>query len=415
MSDVCIVGLGYVGLPTAILCAMSGHEVVGVDINTEVVEKLNKGEVHIVENGLDALLKRCLADKKFKAVLAPLEADTFVIAVPTPFEKDSHAPVLDFIKAATQSIAPKLREGNTVILESTSPVGTTVLVCEWLQEMRPDLLFPVSDSSAADVNIAYCPERVLPGRAMQEINQNDRIIGGLSNNCSEAARNFYKTFVDGDCFITNANTAEMCKLAENSFRDVNIAFANELSMMCEHFDLNVWELISLANRHPRVSILNPGVGVGGHCISVDPWFIIHKFPETAKLISTARKVNTLKADWVVDKVKSAILDLVQHGKLMNEIKICCLGLSYKENIDDLRESPALHIVQELINQLDCCINVVEPNSNQEKILDIQLVSIENALENADIVVPLVAHDEFKNIDFRKSNLIDCIGLCEPKA
>jgi len=331
-------GLGYIGLPTASLLATKGNHVLGVDINPLTVETINRGEIHIVEPDLDILVRSAVHSGNLKAALVPEGADIFILAVPTPF-KDDHIPDISYIEAATRTIAPYLVSGNLFILESTSPVGTTERVRDILTEERPDL-FPLQSksSNSPSIYIAHCPERVLPGQILRELISNDRIIGGIDQASRENTAEFYRTFVSGDVFVTDARTAELAKLTENAFRDVNIAFANELSLICDRLGINVWELIELANHHPRVNILQPGPGVGGHCIAVDPWFIVNAAPEESRLIRTAREVNDCKPGWVIDKVK------VKARRFNNPV-IGCLGLTFKANIDDLRESPALDITQ----------------------------------------------------------------------
>lgn len=392
-NKICMVGLGYIGLPTAAILASRKVNVIGVDVNQSVVNKINKGEIHIVEPDLDILVQGTVNAGYLKAYTAPQQADAFIIAVPTPFKGDNHEPNLDYIESAVKAIAKVLQKGNLIILESTSPVGTTEKMVKWLSKERPDLSFPQQADEATDVNIAYCPERVLPGQVIRELVDNDRIVGGMTQTCTDRAISLYKIFVEGDCLATNAPTAEMSKLTENAFRDVNIAFSNELSLICDEEGINVWELISLANRHPRVNILQPGCGVGGHCIAVDPWFIVSAHPKTAKLIATARRVNDNKPVFVVDQVKSAIKDI-------KKPTVACLGLAFKPDIDDLRESPALEITKNLSDVTDFTIITVEPNieelpsvlSNRK---NISLVDTEYALENADIVVILVSHKHFK--------------------
>lgn len=391
-----MIGLGYIGLPTAAILASRGVDVIGVDINSQAVETINRGDVHIIEPGLDAVVKGVVQAGKLRASLKPEEAEAFIIAVPTPF-REGFQPDLSYVQAAAESIAPFLRKGNLVILESTSPVGTTDQMTKWLQEARPDLTFPLEHGDEADIQIAYCPERVLPGKVLRELTENDRVIGGMSPNCTKKTVDLYKIFVDGQCLTTNARTAEMVKLTENSFRDVNIAFANELSMICDELGINVWELIPLANRHPRVSILQPGPGVGGHCISVDPWFIVDRSPKTAKLIRTAREVNDHKPQFVLEKIFQALSNF-------DTPQVACLGLAFKPNIDDLRESPALHIVEKLVKNTKAKITAVEPNveSLPKSLAGYDNVvleeDIEAAIKKADIVVLLVDHKEFFQID-----------------
>ncbi|UFH59222.1 UDP-N-acetyl-D-mannosamine dehydrogenase [Sulfurovum mangrovi] len=392
-KKICVVGLGYIGLPTAALLANRSYYVHGVDVVQSTVDTINRGEIHIVEPELDTFVKAAVNSGKLKADLKPTEADIFIIAVPTPFH-DGYVPNIDYVVSATKSIAPYVKEGNIVILESTSPVGTTDKVAEVLAENGID---------TNKVHVAHCPERVLPGHIMRELVENDRIVGGITPEATEATAEFYKTFVDGEVLETNAKTAEMAKLTENSFRDTNIAFANELSILCDKFDIDVWELIALANRHPRVNILQPGAGVGGHCIAVDPWFIVHAGGEDAKMIRTAREVNTYKTEWAIEKIKNAALAFEnEHGR---KAKIACMGLAFKPDIDDLRESPALYIAKRLTAELENVI-CVEPNipldyfTNHESQVTnhLKLVEYQEAVEKADVVTFLVAHKEFKNLE-----------------
>ena len=398
-SCISIVGLGYIGLPTAAVLASRGINVIGIDVNPEIVETINDGRIHIVEPELDVLVRNAVHAGKLKAFTKPQQAQVFLIAVPTPITAD-HQPDLTYVEKATRSIARVLEKGNLVILESTSPVGTTELMAKWLSEERPDLTFPHQAGTLADVNVAYCPERVLPGAVIRELVQNDRVIGGLTARCAERASDLYKTFVQGDCLISNARTAEMTKLTENAFRDVNIAFANELSLICDKTGIDVWELISLANRHPRVNILSPGPGVGGHCIAVDPWFIVASAPETAKLIRQSREINDYKPRWVADKVRNAIKQLRQ---TKSGISVACLGIAFKANIDDLRESPSLEIVKSLVQDKETQILVVEPfikqlPSSLVSHSNVKLLSLKDALEQSDIVVLLVDHNDFRDIE-----------------
>lgn len=411
-NKVCVIGLGYIGLPTAAVFASRKVKVLGVDINQQAVDTINQGKIHIVEPELDILVHAVVKDGYLKAATLPDEADAFIIAVPTPFKGEDHEPNLDYIKAASKSVAKVLKKGNLVILESTSPVGATEQMAKWLADERPDLTFPHQIGEESDIKIAHCPERVLPGQVIRELVENDRIIGGMTQQCTEQATKLYKIFVQGECIKTNARTAEMAKLTENSFRDVNIAFANELSILCDKLDINVWELIKLANRHPRVNILQPGCGVGGHCIAVDPWFIVHQNPNEAKMIKTAREVNDNKPNFVIQKIKERV-------KGISQPKIACLGLAFKPDIDDLRESPALDIVIKLANERDNQILAVEPNIKQLPLklqdkTNIELVSLTQALDEADIVVVLVKHREFvqvrNNISYRKNILNFCGNL-----
>lgn len=411
-KHICVIGLGYIGLPTAATFAAHGIKVTGVDVNQHAVDMINQGKVHIVEPDLDALVRDVVAQGKLSAQTTPLEADAYIVAVPTPF-KDDYQPDLKYIEAASKALAPFLKKGNLVILESTSPVEATEQMSAWLSEARPDLSFPQQKGEEADILVAHCPERVLPGKVLQELISNDRIIGGMTPRCSKAACELYKTFVKGECIETNARTAEMCKLTENSFRDVNIAFANELSIICDKLDINVWELISLANRHPRVNILQPGPGVGGHCIAVDPWFIVAKTPEQARLIRIAREVNDAKPEWVIDQVKIKIAEFLQANpnKTIQDVTIACYGLAFKPDIDDLRESPALEITKKLAEQ-GLNILAVEPNIEAYKDIDnenFQLVSIEESL-HTDIKLILVKHSKFSNLNFKDNRYtINAVG------
>lgn len=399
-ETISVIGLGYIGLPTAAIFASKGKKVVGVDINARAVETINRGAIHIVEPDLDQVVHAAVTRGDLRATTQPEAADAFLIAVPTPF-KDEHQPDLRFVKAAAESIAPVLKKGDLVILESTSPVGSTEQMADWLAAARPDLRFP-QHGDTPDIFVAYCPERVLPGQVMVELINNDRVIGGMTPACSARASELYRLFLKGECVETNARTAEMCKLTENSFRDVNIAFANELSLICADQGINVWELIALANRHPRVNILQPGPGVGGHCIAVDPWFIVAQNPELARLIRTAREVNDAKPQWVLDQVKTALADcLTQTGKRASDITIACFGLAFKPNIDDLRESPAVGVAQKIAEWHSGTTWVVEPHIEQlaEALADkAMLVSAGQALEQADILVMLVDHRAFRAID-----------------
>jgi len=416
-ETISIIGLGYIGLPTATLFASRKKKVIGVDINPHVVDTINQGKIHIVEPELDMLVHSAVTEGFLRATTQPEPADAFLIAVPTPFT-DGHKPDLSYIEAAAKAIAPVLARGNLVILESTSPVGTTEKLANWLAEARPDLSFPQQAGEGADIQIAYCPERVLPGKVVHELVANDRVIGGLTHKATEMASALYKTFVEGELALTNARTAEMCKLTENSFRDVNIAFANELSMICDKLGIDVWELIALANRHPRVNILQPGCGVGGHCIAVDPWFIVDTTPNEARLIRTAREVNDHKPKWVLEKVKAAIADSLARkpGSTMADIKVACLGLAFKPDIDDLRESPAVEIAQH-IAQLGCQVLAVEPNievlPGKLKTVILSLNSLNDALMVADVVCVLVKHKPFIDsvLDIRNHGMvIDAVGL-----
>lgn len=412
-----MIGLGYIGLPTATLFASRKKHVIGVDVSEHAVNTINQGRIHIVEPELDILVRAAVSEGYLRATLTPEPADAFLIAVPTPFT-NGHKPDLSYIEAAAKAIAPVLAKGNLVILESTSPVGTTDKLAQWLADARPDLTFPQQTAEAADIQIAYCPERVLPGRVVHELVSNDRVIGGMTKTATYMAATVYKTFVRGELIGTTARTAEMCKLTENSFRDVNIAFANELSIICDKLDINVWELIALANRHPRVNILQPGAGVGGHCIAVDPWFIVATTPDEARIVRTAREVNDHKPEWVLEKVKASIAGVLAKnpGSTMADIKVACLGLAFKPDIDDLRESPALEICEH-VAELGCQVLAVEPNINcLPQSLNgpaITLTSVEDALEKADVMCVLVKHQPFIEAIERiqiHTDIIDAVGL-----
>jgi UDP-N-acetyl-D-mannosaminuronic acid dehydrogenase len=381
-KKVCVVGLGYIGLPTAALLASNGFTVVGVDLNAHAVETINQGRIHIVEPDLDAYVRSAVAAGRLKAYAKPQAADIYMICVPTPFHPGDGIPQpnIDYVLAATRSIAGLVKPGDMVILESTSPVGTTQQMADVLAQAGVDV---------AQVHIAYCPERVLPGKIMTELVENDRVVGGLTPEATQAVSSFYRTFVRGAVLETDAKTAEMCKLTENSFRDVNIAFANELSLICAKEGINVWNLIQLANRHPRVNILQPGAGVGGHCIAVDPWFIVARDPENARLIRTAREVNNNKTVWVIDQIKIAVADA--SARTGRKPKVACMGLAFKPDIDDLRESPAVHIADALLSQ-GYEIVAVEPNIEAHD--RFTLVSLEDALKTADVFAVLVKHREF---------------------
>ncbi|MNC12287.1 UDP-N-acetyl-D-glucosamine 6-dehydrogenase [compost metagenome] len=416
-ATISVIGLGYIGLPTAAVFASRKKQVIGVDVNQNAVDIINRGQIHIVEPDLDMVVHAAVTEGYLRATTQPEPADAFLIAVPTPFMGD-HVPDLTYIESASKSIAPVLKKGDLVILESTSPVGATEQMAAWLAFARPDLTFPQTHGENSDIRIAHCPERVLPGHVLRELVQNDRVIGGMTPKCSELAISLYKVFVQGECIVTNARTAEMCKLTENSFRDVNIAFANELSMICDELGINVWELIRLANRHPRVNILQPGPGVGGHCIAVDPWFIVSKTPEQAQLIRTAREVNDSKPDWVIEKVKVAVAEFLQANpdKTAKEVTIACFGLAFKPDIDDLRESPAAAITKNITMNHPGRTVAVEPNIDNlpENLLHrLELCSLEKALLETDVVVLLVDHKEFKSLDKKTictKKLIDTRGI-----
>lgn len=411
-NTICILGLGYIGLPTAAALANMGKKVIGVDINPSIVAAVNQCDVQTVEPKLREYVEQAVEKGFLFATTSVQQADAFVIAVPTPLK--ANEPDLSYIQNVAAAIAPHLQKGNLVILESTSPLGTTEQLAKWLAQARPDLRFPTLCQTEIDIHIAYCPERVLPGKIMEELFENNRIIGGLSDKCSEQAVNLYRIFANGKCLTTDARTAEMCKLVENSYRDVNIAFANELSMICDDVGLNVWELIKLANQHPRVNILQPSAGVGGHCIAVDPWFIVAKSPERARLIQTAREVNDSKPHWVLDKIKAAIADcaMVQDCK-PSELTIACLGLAFKPDVDDLRESPALAITQSVADWHTGKVLAVEPHIQTLLLEKVQLVEFDVALKHADILVLLVDHSLFKQVrreQISQQHIVDCRGL-----
>jgi UDP-N-acetyl-D-mannosaminuronic acid dehydrogenase len=416
-ETISIVGLGYIGLPTAAVFASRKKKVIGVDVNQRAVDTINRGQIHIVEPDLDMVVHAAVVEGFLRATTKPEPADAFLIAVPTPF-KDGHQPDMAYIESASKSIAPVLKHGDLVILESTSPVGATEQMAAWLAEARPDLTFPQTHGEASAIRIAYCPERVLPGHVLRELVQNDRVIGGMTTKCSEAAARLYKTFVEGDCVITNSRTAEMCKLTENSFRDVNIAFANELSIVCDKLGVDVWNLIKLANRHPRVKILQPGPGVGGHCIAVDPWFIVSAAPEETPLIRTSREVNDGKPSWVIDKVEQAIARYLQAhpNKSIADVTVACYGLAFKPDIDDLRESPALEIALRLSQLPSIKLVAVEPNIDELPVsckqANIELVEFEDARKHAQIAVLLVAHRTFRDMsnDWSDQLVVDACGL-----
>lgn len=384
-QKIVVMGLGYIGLPTASMLATKGHSVLGIDVNSETVEIINSGKIHIVEPDLDVLVRSAVNSGNLRASLIPEEADTFILAVPTPFKKENgneKAPDLSYIEAATICIAPFLKQDDLVILESTSPVGTTELVEKIIDKERPEL--------KNKVHVAHCPERVLPGQILRELVDNDRIVGGNTKFAVQKAVALYKSFCNGYILETDSRTAELSKLVENSFRDVNIAFANELSLICDRLGINVWETISLANRHPRVNILQPGPGVGGHCIAVDPWFIVASAPEESRLIRTAREVNDAKPLWVINKIRA------KAEKFKSPI-IGCLGLTFKANIDDLRESPAMEIVQQIKLLKIGKVMVCDPNVAPGK-TDFPIYPLKDVLNQADIIVLLVDHVEFMDID-----------------
>ena len=395
----CFVGLGYIGLPTAIIAATHGIEVIGVDINKSVVEKTNAGELHIVEPGLEALLQKVVASGALRASTTPEVADAYFMVVPTPFKGD-HQPDISYVEAATRSVLPLLKEGDLYVIESTSPVGTT--------DKMKDLIFAERPELEGKIYIAYCPERVLPGNVIYELEHNDRVIGGMNDASTDKAIAFYAQFVKGQLHRTNCKTAELCKLTENSSRDVQIAFANELSLVCDKAGINVWELIALANKHPRVNILQPGCGVGGHCIAVDPYFITAVYPAESRIIADAREVNNYKSLWCAEKVKNAMLTFEKDHK--RKPVVAMMGLAFKPNIDDLRESPAKQIVSRVMqgcNNADFLI--VEPNIQSHKVF--KLTNYKEAYENADIIVFLTAHKEFVDLEYDVDKVIlDFCGI-----
>lgn len=392
------IGLGYIGLPTAAVVAQHGIQVFGVDVNPKVVETINRGEIHIIEPGLKVVVKECITKGLFNASLTPKVADIHLIVVPTPF-KGNHEPDISFVEAGTRSVLPFLKEGDIYIIESTSPVGTTEKMAELIFRERPELI--------DKIYVAYCPERVLPGNVLYELVHNDRSIGGINEASTEKAMGFYQTFVKGELHKTDARTAEMCKLTENSSRDVQIAFANELSLICDKAGINVWELIQLANKHPRVNILQPGAGVGGHCIAVDPYFITSEYPRESRIISTAREINNYKAFWCAEKTKNAMLEF----ELKNGAKplTALMGLSFKPDIDDLRESPAKYIAQKVMQSEQNNFLVVEPNIREHSVF--KLTNYQEAYQRADIIVFLVAHKEFKTLIYNEDkNILDFAGV-----
>lgn len=395
----CFMGLGYIGLPTAIIAAKHGINIVGVDINPSVVEQTNAGHLHIVEPGMEEMLQEVIASGYLYASVKPEVADAYFMVVPTPF-KGNHEPDVSYVEAATRAVIPFLKDGDLYVIESTSPIGTTEKMADMIFSERPDL--------KGKIYIAYCPERVLPGNVIYELVHNDRVIGGLNPESTDKAIEFYSQFVQGTLHKTNARTAEMCKLTENSSRDVQIAFANELSLICDKAGINVWELINLANKHPRVNILQPGCGVGGHCIAVDPYFITADFPMESKIIATAREINNYKAFWCAEKVKNAMLEfeLKNHRKPI----VAMMGLAFKPNIDDLRESPAKYIVTKVMQSCNNAdIMVVEPNVKEHNIF--KLTDYKVAYDRADIVVFLTAHDPFKTLPWRNDKMIlDFCGI-----
>lgn len=413
MSKVCVIGLGYIGLPTAAMLASAGHAVIGFDINPNVVAKINKGLALFREPDLDMLLAAAIRTDRLTAQMTPVEADYFIIAVPTPF-MEHKKPDMSYVDASIDSIAPYLRAGNTIILESTAPVGTTERIASRLSAARKDLIFPAykdEEYHDSQVHVVHCPERILPGQMVRELVSNDRIIGGMTESCAAKATELYETFVKGTSFVTDCRTAEFVKLIENSYRDVNIAFANEVSLICDRLDIDVWHAIELANRHPRVSILKPGPGVGGHCIAVDPWFIVDSAPEESRLIRAAREINDHKTDYIYDR-------LVVAAKRFHEPIIACYGVTYKPDVDDLRESPALHIVERLVRETKFKVLVCDPMVAQlpASLADqrrVALVDAETARAESDIVAFLVGHKKFRSLQPKKyleKVVVDAIGL-----
>ncbi|MDD2797097.1 MAG: UDP-N-acetyl-D-mannosamine dehydrogenase [Bacteroidales bacterium] len=397
-NQICFMGLGYIGLPTAAISASIGHKVLGVDINPKVAETINKGEIHIIEPGLGNLVKQVVENGSLRASTLPEISDVYLIVVPTPF-KGNYEPDISFVESATNAVLPLLKAGDLYIIESTSPVGTTNKMAELIFGKRPEL--------EGNISIAYCPERVLPGNVLHELIHNDRVIGGIDAQSTQKAQEFYSTFVEGKLHPTNARTAEMCKLTENSSRDVQIAFANELSLICDKANINVWELIDLANKHPRVNILQPGSGVGGHCIAVDPYFITAEFPRESQIIGKAREINNYKSFWCAEKIRTSMLEFeLKHGR---KPLVALMGLAFKPNIDDLRESPAKYIAQKVMQSAQDGFMVVEPNIEEHSIF--RLTKYDEAFEKADIVAFLVAHNEFKNLTYNTNKVIlDFAGI-----
>ena len=397
-NQICYVGMGYIGLPTAAVSAKNGLMVLGVDINSSVVKTINKGEIHIIEPGLGELVKQVVENGYLRASITPEMSDVYLIVVPTPF-KGNYEPDISFVEAATRSLLHLFKEEDLYIIESTSPVGTTNKMASLIFSERPEL--------KGKINIAYCPERVLPGNVLYELINNDRVIGGIDEKSTTKAKEFYATFVEGELHTTNARTAEMCKLTENSSRDVQIAFANELSLICDKADINVWELIQLANKHPRVNILQPGCGVGGHCIAVDPYFLTADFPKESQIIGKAREINNYKSFWCAEKIRNSMLEFeLKHGR---KPKVALMGLAFKPNIDDLRESPAKYIAQKVMQSEQNGFMIVEPNIHEHNVF--RLTEYQEAYNNADIVAFLVAHKEFKTLDYRLDKVIlDFAGI-----
>lgn len=412
MERVCVVGLGYVGLPTAAVLASRGVDVIGVDVDGDRVEAINSGLSPFDEPGLDALVASSVANGTLTARTEPVPADAFIVAVPTPVMED-HSPDISYVQAAVESLAPMLRKGNAVVVESTCPVGTTERVCEWLATARPDLTFPHTEGETSDIRVSYCAERILPGNALKELVENDRVIGGVSPACAEAAKRLYETFVEGVCRVTDVRTAELSKLSENAFRDVNIAFANEISLACRTLGIDPWEMIALANRHPRVDILNPGPGVGGHCIPVDPWFIADAVPDLTPLIQTARRINDDMPKVIAERVIAACEGL-------DDPVVVCLGLAYKADTPDMRESPSIDVVKQLQGRLRGRLLVVEPYLSELPSElggdeNTSLVDLDEGLAEAHVVALLTDHKAFAEIDqelIAAKPVVDSRGLWE---
>lgn len=418
-EKIAVIGLGYIGLPTAAMFASKNKKVIGVDVNQHVVNTINSGKIHIVEPELDTMVKKAVDDGFLKASVSMDPADVFIIAVPTPFLSVQNKgqvpePDLSYVKSASKSVAKVLKKGDLVILESTCPVGTTEQMSAWLAEERTDLSFPQTHGEESDIRIAHCPERVLPGSVIRELVTNDRVIGGLTKKCSEASLDLYRIFLEGDCAVTNARTAEMAKLTENASRDVSIAFANELSVISDELDIDVWELISIANLHPRVNILQPGPGVGGHCIAVDPWFIISKNPRESRLMQAAREVNDSKPNWVIKKLKLMLNKFISENSDANphDIKVACYGLTFKADVDDLRQSPSMQIVRDLLAFHKGPVFSVDPNIKAlpKEIKGSSLLDYETAIAIADIHILLVDHKEFKEKAVKSDYVIDTRGI-----
>ncbi len=391
-NQICFMGMGYIGLPTAAVSAGNGLKILGVDVNKKVVETINKGKIHIIEPGLEELVREVVQKGNLRASMVPEPSDVYLIVVPTPF-KGNHEPDISFVEAATKAVIPLLKEGDLYIIESTSPVGTTDKMAALIYNQRPDLKDKIS--------IAYCPERVLPGNVLHELIYNDRVIGGIDDTSTIKAQEFYATIVEGKLHATNARTAEMCKLTENSSRDVQIAFANELSLICDKAGINVWELIELANKHPRVNILQPGSGVGGHCIAVDPYFLTADFPIESQIIGKAREINNYKSFWCAERIKTSMLEFeLKNGRKPN---VAIMGLAFKPNIDDLRESPAKYIAQKVMQSEQNGFMIVEPNIIEHSVF--RLTNYKEAFDKADIVAFLVAHNEFKTLEYTEDKII----------